>query len=187
MVSEIVSTEGHRIDECAVPCISYPIDLLIGWAIDIGIQHAKTNGVSANFPDFVQGLIRAVETASRFDRIGRHPVRNLPDFKRMREVAECKRSVAETAPLMRREYLMTFTADVAETIACIAGPEDAAVVDPLKEIGVDNRALRCINFNLYIANRFTPEVNHEMHLTVRLRMDRRPVAVVMEQCVRLNN
>ena len=100
------------------------------------------------------------------------------------EAAQRERKIAEAAPLVRAEDLAPLPAHVAEAVARVHGPEDAAVVDAFEAAAVEDRAGRGVEVELEVADRLLAEVEHKVDVAVGLGIDGRPVGGVGQQGIR---
>ncbi len=104
---------------------------------------------------------------------------DVADLQGPLQVAEGERAVAETPPLVRREPLPPRATGVAEAVAQVPGPEDAGIVDALEEVGVDQRVRRGVDLQLHVADNLAPEIHDQVRVAVGLRVDRRPIVVIV--------
>ncbi len=81
-VGQVVGAKGDGIDQGAVAGVAHPVDLLVGGAVDIGVEHAETDGIGPHLPDLGQCLVGAGEMADLRHGVSGHVIADVADAQR---------------------------------------------------------------------------------------------------------
>ena len=186
-VGQVVGAKGNGIDQGAVAGVAHPNRPARMWAVDIGVEHAETDGIGLHLPDLGQCLVGAGEMAYLRHGVSGHVIADVPDAHGAIEAAQRERKIAEAATLVRAEDLPPLPAHIPEAVAGVHRPEDTAVVDTFEAAAVEDRARRGVEVELEIADRLLAKVEHKVdipNVPIGLGIDGGPGSGIGEQGVR---